>query len=693
MNKLHSPWVRLALILALTFVAVFGVVRTVWAGEVIDGETIPEGTVVDDDAVISGEDVVVDGDVIGDLLAFGNTVTINGKVAGSLVAAGQEVYINGQVDGTVYVAAARLELGPLAVTGRNVYYGGFRIATKEGSSVGRDLNAVAIGAQLAGQVGRKTNAIFGIVELVDKIRETITNQTSGVEAPSPALGALGADGSSLLTMVNSTGKGNPGYAAPADGVSRDAALESLQASSGVDWDKIGDWLVGRLAQLIVLFIVGGLALWLVPSQFDGWAQSAYHKPLPSAGLGLLTYILGYAGAIMLAVLLFFGGLAMGIAVAWELALSLWALGFSSLILAFVVFVIFVSYVSKAILAYLGGLLILDRVAPDIRGRKALALLLGLLLYVLIVAIPTLGPIIGVLVTILGLGAVWVAWLDGRRRKREQETYEKIKVEMEALPAGAGPNGVVSAGAIDIGALSAVDARFADAVDLGRQRAESDIRARINDLGKQNGPWSYSEALGAAASTPFDRALLAVMGIGAASKEQNVYYIAATDDEGSPLRSDTEYTITGKDLPARWWSITAYDPLFLIANEQKKYAISKSTLELDKDGNWQAFLTADPREAGHWIHSGGSEAELSLTLRLYNPSPEVLADMGAVDLPEIFPSPAEAPEEVVEIVDVVEVELESEPSVLPADEETADAGDVADGSVETGADAEGDEADE
>jgi hypothetical protein len=582
----------------------------------------------------------------------------------------------------------------LAVTGRNVYYGGFRIATKEGSSVGRDLNAVAIGAQFAGQVGRKTNAMIGIVELVDKIRETITNQTSGVEAPSPALGALGADGSSLLTMVNSTGKRNPGYAAPADGVSRDAALEPLQASSGVDWDKIGDWLVGRLAQLIVLFIVGGLALWLVPSQFDGWAQSAYHKPLPSAGLGLLTYILGYAGAIMLAVLLFFGGLAMGIAVAWELALSLWALGFSSLILAFVVFVIFVSYVSKAILAYLGGLLILDRVAPDIRGRKALALLLGLLLYVLIVAIPTLGPIIGFLVTILGLGAVWVAWLDGRRRKREQETYEKIKVEMEAQPAGEEPHGVVPAGAIDIGALSAVDSRFTDArlvdaLELGRQRAESDVRERINDLGKQNGPWSYSEALGAAASTPFDRALLAVMGIGAARKEQNVYYIAATDSEGNALRGDIEYTITGKDLPARWWSVTAYDPLFLIANEQKKYSISKSTLELDKDGSWQAFLTAEPREDENWIHSGGGEAELSLTLRLYNPSPEVLADMGAVELPEILP----APEEIVEIVDVVEVELESEPSVLPTGEETADAGNVADSTVETGTEAEGDEADE
>jgi cytoskeletal protein CcmA (bactofilin family) len=689
MNKLHSPWIRLSLILALTFVAVFGVVRTVWAGEIIDGETIPKGTVIEDDAVISGEDVVVDGDVIGDLLAFGNTVTINGKVAGSLVAAGQEVQINGEVDGTVYVAAARLELGPSAITERNVYYAGFRIVTDEGSSVGRDLNTVAIGAQFAGQVGRNLNAMIGIVELVDKVRETITNQTSGIEAPSPVIGTLGVEGGGLLTMVNSTGRRGPGIAAPAYGSSRDIALMPSQANGGVDWDKIGDWFSGRLAQLIVLFIVGGLALWLIPSQFDGWAQSVRHKPLPSAGLGLLTYILGYAGAIMTAVLLFFGGLAMGIAVAWELALSLWALGFSSLILAFVVFVIFVSYVSKAIVAYLGGLLILDRVAPGIRGRKVLALLLGLLLYVIIVTIPTLGPIIGFLVTILGLGAVWVAWLDGRRRKREQETYEKIRAELDAEE----PKDIVPGEAIDVGALSAADARFADAVELGRQRAESDIQARINDLGEKNGPWSYSEALGEVASDPFDRALLSVMGILAASKEQNVYYIADADSEGNPLRGDTDYTITGKDLPARWWSITAYDPLFLIANEKNRYSINKSTLELDKDGRWQAFLTAEPREDKQWIHSGGGETELSLALRLYNPSPEVLADMGAIDLPEILPAPAEAPEEAAEVADVVEVEPESDTSVPATDEEGDDAGDVADDSAEPDASAEGDEADE
>lgn len=692
MAQLHNPWVRLLLTLALAFVAVFGVVQAVWAAEIIEGDTIAAGEVIEDDVIISGEDVVIDGTVDGDLLAFGNTVTINGQVSGSLIVVGQEVFINGEVGGTVYSAGARLELGSSADTKRNVYFAGVRIVTDPDSTVGRDLNTVAVGAQFSGQVGRDLNALIGIVELVDKIRDAVTSETSEMEGAVPAIGALGSDGG-VLAVMNPAGKLGPGHAASAFDQPHNAAHKAAQADSGIDWDKIGDWIVDRLVQLVVLFIFGGLALWLIPTQFDGWAEAAYHKPLPSAGSGLLTFVVGYAGAALLAVLLFAGGLFLGIAVAWELALSLWALGYSSLILAFVVFVLFVSYVSKAILAYLGGKLILDRVPADVPGRKVLALLLGLVLYVLIVAIPTLGPIIAFVVTILGLGAVWVAWLEGRRRHREQETYEKLKADLAALPGGAAPNETSQGVTTGFGVVSAADARLKDAMELGRQQAEREIQSRINDLGKQNGPWTYNEALGGAASTPFDRALLAVTGILGASREQNVYYFAAEDSDGGALRADTEYKITGKDLPARWWSITAYDPLYLIPNEQKKYSINKTMIATDEDGNWEAYLTSEPREDENWIHSGGGEANLLLALRLYNPSPEVVEEMGAVELPEILPVIEEVTDALADI---------SEAAGKEEEPETDDAVDTVraprtkgepDSGVEIDADKEGDEADE
>jgi cytoskeletal protein CcmA (bactofilin family) len=685
MTKLHSPWVRLALILALTFVAVFGVVRTVWAAEIIEGDTIPSGEVIEDDVIISGEDVVVDGTVDGDMLAFGNTVTINGSVSGSLIAVGQEVFINGEVGGTVYSAGVRLELGADAAASRNLYFGGFRIVTEAGSSVGRDLNTVAVGAQFAGQVGRDLNALIGIVELIDKIRDAVSSEASAISGASPAAGLIKSAG--LLQVSNETVRIGPGVASLTE---TEANLDRLAkpAQASVDTEKVANWLADRFVELVLLFIVGGLALWLIPTQFEGWADAAYHRVLPSAGYGLMTYIIGYAGAILLAVLLLFGGLALGIGVAWEAALSVWALGYSSLTLAFVVFLLFVSYVSKAILAYLGGKLILDRVAPRLPGIKVLALLLGILLYVLIVALPTLGTVIAFLVTVIGLGAVWVAWLDGRRRRREEKAYEKFQAEMGLLPAGLEGDGVVA-----VAVVADADDHLKDALELGRQQAENDIQARVKDLGEKNGPWSYNEALGSAASAPFDRALLAVTGILGASREQNVYYFAAEDNNGKALRADTVYKISGNDLPARWWSITAYDPLYLIRNEQNKYSINKTQLSVEPNGSWEALLTAQPRDDANWIHTGGGDTDLLLALRLYNPSPEVLEDMGSVELPAITPFFEEAAEPAEDIGVVVVEAVETEAAKATEDVEEAEAGESGDNGAETDAETEGDETDE
>jgi cytoskeletal protein CcmA (bactofilin family) len=653
MVKFHSPWMRLVAILALTFVAVFSVVQTALAAEIVEGETIAAGEVIEDDAIITGEDVVVDGTVDGDLLAFGNTVTINGSVSGSLIAVGEEIFLNGQVGGTVYATGVRLELNSSADTSRNVYYAGFRILTEPGASVGRDLTAVAVGADFAGQVGRNLNARIGIVELIDRIRETITGETSGINGSSRALGWLAP--SELVRVVNVS-----------DGRLDSDLLEGTGARTAqrsIDTDRVAQWITDRLVELIILFIVGGLALLLMPARFERWSDAAYRKPLPAAGIGLLTYILGYGAAILLGVLLLVGGLILMIAVAWQLGLTIWVLGFSLLIVTFVAFVIFVSYVSKVILAYLGGRLILDRVDPDLPGRRVLSLLLGLLLYVLLVGIPTLGTVIAFLVTILGLGAIWMAWLDQRRLRKEQAMYARFAAEVAEAPAE-----VELIEAPETGVILEPDAQLQEAMELGRRQAESDIQTRVTDLGKQSGAWTYNDALGSAASSDFDRALLAVTGILGASREQNVYYLAAEDSAGEPLRADKAYRVIGKDLPARWWSVTAYDPLYLIPNEQDKYSINKTTIAMDEDGNWEAFLGVEPQENGNWIDTGGGDTDLQLALRLYNPSPEVLENMGAVALPEIRPVIEERENAVIEAVDTDDVTVEAGVPDVPADVE-------------------------
>ena len=68
-----------------------------------------------------------------------------------------------------------------------------------------------------------------------------------------------------------------------------------------------------------------------------------------------------------------------------------------------------SYLSKGIVAYLVGYLILERIAPKVAAHKFWPLLLGLIIYVLLRSIPYFGWAVSLVVTLMGLGAVWLTY--------------------------------------------------------------------------------------------------------------------------------------------------------------------------------------------------------------------------------------------------------------------------------------------
>ena len=61
------------------------------------------------------------------------------------------------------------------------------------------------------------------------------------------------------------------------------------------------------------------------------------------------------------------------------------------------------------MAYLAGEFILSKFTPKAMQYKALPLLLGLVIYVSLVSIPYVGFFIGLVVTLLGLGSLWLTW--------------------------------------------------------------------------------------------------------------------------------------------------------------------------------------------------------------------------------------------------------------------------------------------
>ncbi|MBM3122050.1 MAG: polymer-forming cytoskeletal protein, partial [Chloroflexi bacterium] len=161
----RTPFANIFLAALLALSASLALFSTAHAQGIVYGDRVPVGTIVANDVILYGETVIIDGTVEGDVLAIATTVEVNGTITGALVSAGQSVRVSGNVGGSIYAASLLLGLGPRASIGRGVYFLGGELDTAQGSTIQRDISAVALGARLDGDLGRNMNAIIGPVEL------------------------------------------------------------------------------------------------------------------------------------------------------------------------------------------------------------------------------------------------------------------------------------------------------------------------------------------------------------------------------------------------------------------------------------------------------------------------------------------------------------------------------------------------
>jgi hypothetical protein len=151
-------------------------------------------------------------------------------------------------------------------------------------------------------------------------------------------------------------------------------------------------------------------------------------------------------------------------------------------------------------------------------------------------------------------------------------------------------------------------------------------------GVSDGPWSTSLDTGSSESGLYLRARVAVHGLLALSREETVYYSALRDSNGADLVGNCIYRLEGRDLPTRWWSITAYGADdFLIPNDANLYSISKNSVARNPNGSFAVTLS-QAKANGNWIPV--APGRFNLTIRLYNPDHEVIADPAHVALPKI-----------------------------------------------------------
>jgi hypothetical protein len=439
-------WIRLAVVLALVLAGVLVTAPAARAQGILYGSTIPAGSTIEDDAILWGDTVTVDGTVNGDVFAFGRTIKINGKVTGSVITGGQTIDVEGEVGGSVYSVGLYLGLGPEAVVGRTAYLIGLRVATQPGSTVERDLSVLALSAQFHGAVGRESRAVVGLLEFIEIFTQSVDWQRGQIQVHATSLPQAAIPQAGPARFVRAALGPMPAVHAAGDTL---VLADEAQAAGEENAAAPLEWFLGRLRELVILFVVGALALWLFPSALECWAERLRARPLPAAGYGLVSYIGGFAGSALLAVLLFATGLALALATFGRAAFFVWGLGYSALGLVFLIFLLLVLYGSKAIVAYLIGSLILDR-WPRVARHRILPMLLGVVLFVLLRSIPILGWVIGVVVTLMGLGAVWM----GGWKPCQDDKGQEIEVKVPAPGTAVAPQTAVAPEAVE--AVEAVE---------------------------------------------------------------------------------------------------------------------------------------------------------------------------------------------------------------------------------------------
>lgn len=419
MRRKSGVWKATAVL--ITLVAVFLLtIRSTQAQELLYGNSVPIGTVVESDVFLSGSSVVIDGNVRGDVFAVGNTIVINGIVEGSLFSAGENVIINGSVRDSIYNASISQEFLAGSRVERSVYHVGARLRTDKESVIERDLRAISLGAELSGEVEREVLVIVGPGEIIRAVMD-IVNRSSGL----PELGQL--PGLDIAAPVGPlpirvlTSSAAPG--ATASGVLPGNAMVPAQQEEPVEAESSPGlaWLLQFVRELASFLIVGLLVSWLLPRQLSEWTSTARARPWRCMAQGLVVYAMGIFGLVILAVLVTAVGLGLGFLTLGDLAALTWAIGYSGLGFALTLFMLTVMYVSKIVVAVLVGWLILGRFVPRAADSRIWPLLLGLVIYVLLSTIPFLGWALGLVVSFMGLGAIWRAYSTRVERAEVEET--------------------------------------------------------------------------------------------------------------------------------------------------------------------------------------------------------------------------------------------------------------------------------
>ncbi len=422
------------------------VAAPVLAAEFEGGDVVVIDEDVDDDLYVAGREVIVNATIHGDLIAVGGEITVNGVVEEDFWCAGGTVHINGTVADDARIAGSDLRLGSGGQVGDDVFGAGFGFTAEPGSVIASDVFIAGYQALLGGEIDGDVQAGLAALEISGHITGDVKAE---VEEPDPEFEQV----SFFMTMWNPYAPARivgPGLRiseeAQIDGeltytspvtveipdvvggaiVYQTPVPEEVEAPevevpeipagaltlAGIVWWIIR-WIIGIVRNFVSLLIIGVLLLWLIPKWLKEVVQHWKEKPVHSLGWGVAVLVAFFVAVpllfMVMIVLNIIAGLATLGGLAWPI-MGTWLVLETVLIVGFSMIAI---YITKIAFSYLLGWLILKDTAPAWvdKAMGLIPLLIGLAIFVLVRSIPFLGGLFSLLVTIFGLGAVWLlAWV-------------------------------------------------------------------------------------------------------------------------------------------------------------------------------------------------------------------------------------------------------------------------------------------
>lgn len=131
-----------------------------------------------------------------------------------------------------------------------------------------------------------------------------------------------------------------------------------------------------------------------------------------------------------------------------------------------------------------------------------------------------------------------------------------------------------------------------------------------------GSWRAWPKTGTTGIDPYARAVIARSGTLPIGSGDGVAFFARTDDRGRPLDGRCELILSGITPPARFWTLTLYDPNGrVVSNAADRYGFTSQEIVRRSDGSFDIAVAPRARP-GNWLPTGGVERYV-LVLRLYD----------------------------------------------------------------------------